>query len=147
MAHAKSSDPATLPKFETCTCTIFINKKVGNFFVEDVAALLLQQSCIYRLLTNFYFGASNDKYLFLPSLKCLEYLCNISASNNYQAYLCLRTSSDISNTGIQKIKHTALALKEILKICFLKSAKNWLSRIQIYSFYSSNYMASSAITD
>ena len=39
-------------------------------------------------------------------------VCNISASNNNQAYLCLRKSSDIRTTVLQKIKHTAFALKE-----------------------------------
>ena len=29
----------------------------------------------------------------------------------HQAYLCLRTSSDISNTVLRKIKHTAFSLK------------------------------------
>ena len=48
----------------------------------------------------------------LPSLKCLQYLCNIFASNNYEAFLCLRTGTDISKTVLQRIKHTAVVLKE-----------------------------------
>ena len=36
----------------------------------------------------------------------------ISASSNFQAYLCLRTSLDIINTVLKKIKDKAFALKE-----------------------------------
>ena len=43
------------------------------------------------------------------------YLCqnvyNTCAIFLYQGYLCLRTSSDISNTVLRKVKHTAFSLK------------------------------------
>ena len=38
----------------------------------------------------------------------VQYFC----IRQFSSILCLRTSSDISNTVLQKIKHTAFALKE-----------------------------------